>query len=115
MLWRGVVVWLLVAALAVQVVALYSPGSPDPGPDIFPHADKVVHFLLFAVPAHLVARISTARWPLLLLALHGPVSEVVQHLWIPYRGGDPLDALADLAGVAAGAGLARLRSRATSP
>lgn len=108
---RTVATGALATALALHLVALYLPGSPEPGPELFPHVDKLVHVALFAAPAYLIARLTSAWWPLLLLALHAPVSELVQHLWIPYRGGDPFDALADIVGVALGLGLARLHER----
>ena len=40
------------------------------------------------------------------MALHAPVSEVVQATLLPHRSGDRWDALADLTGVALGALLA---------
>ena len=39
------------------------------------------------------------RWVLALLALHAPVSEVVQATLLPSRDGDVWDAVADLTGV----------------
>lgn len=104
----------LVAALAVHLLALYLPGSPDPGPDLVPHLDKVVHVGLFAVPTFLVRRVTTAWWPVALVVAHAPVSELVQYWLVPYRSGDVLDLVADLVGVALGVWGARLVARRTT-
>jgi VanZ family protein len=92
--------WLLVlaAAMFVQVLAVYSPGAPH-GPEIS-GLDKLVHLLLFAAPtfAGLAAGLRP-RWLLALLAIHAPLSEVVQWAGLPNRDGDVWDALADLTGV----------------
>ncbi len=89
-------------ALVVQLVAVYLPGSPDGGLELpwLPGADKVVHFVIFAVPTYLFGRL-TRRVGLVagLFAVHAVVSELVQWRFLPYRDGDPFDALADLAGV----------------
>lgn len=108
--------WLLV--LAAHAYALYAPGSPEPGLfDLLPDgADKVVHVVLFAVPAFL-ARLSVRRWwPVVLLAVHAPISELIQWRFIPYRSGDPTDLAADLLGIAVGVGAAELvRRRSLEP
>ena len=108
--------WLLV--LAVHFYALYAPGSGEPGIfDVLPAGtDKVIHVALFAVPTFL-ARVSIRRWwPVLLLAVHAPISELVQWRFIPYRSGDPLDLAADLLGIAVGVGVAELvRRRVLAP
>lgn len=85
-----------------QVAALYLPGSPEPSSVDIPGLDKVVHVALFAVPAFLLRRLTSAWWPLALLALHAPVSELVQWRFIAYRSGDWWDLVADLVGVALG-------------
>ncbi|KAB7743361.1 VanZ family protein [Nostocoides sp. F2B08] len=65
-----------------------------------PHADKVVHALVFALPAVLGVLAGLRPWLVgVILAVHAPVSEVVQHLWIPGRTGDPWDVVADVVGV----------------
>lgn len=101
----------LAAALLVHFAALYLPGSPEAGPDLFPHADKLVHVALFAVPTFLARRVTTAWWPIALIALHAPVSELVQYWLIPHRSGDPLDLAADVVGIALGLGLATVLKR----
>lgn len=97
---RPVVGWaLLLVALAIQVRLLYAPDLA--GPTLFSGADKVVHASLFGLPAliALLARLRP-RVVLLLLAIHAPVSEVVQGTLLIHRTGDPWDAVADLVGVA---------------
>jgi hypothetical protein len=67
--------------------------------------------VLFAVPAFL-ARLSVRRWwPVVLLAVHAPISELIQWRFIPYRSGDPTDLAADLLGIAVGVGAAELVRR----
>lgn len=101
-------VWLvgLGLALVIQLISLYAPEVPA-GPQIA-GLDKVVHVLIFAAPAlaALMAGIS-ASWALGLLAVHAPVSELIQHFALSHRGGDWLDMMADFLGVAIG-GLAYL-------
>ncbi|WP_299442538.1 VanZ family protein [uncultured Phycicoccus sp.] len=105
---RPLLLGALGAALLVQVVVLYAPQGTGDLP--FPHADKVVHLVVFFVPAllALAARLP-ARAVVALLAVHAVVSEVVQGVVLAGRSGDPLDALADLAGVALAAGVWWLR------
>jgi hypothetical protein len=91
----------LAAALAVQLVTLYSPevaGAPQ-----IAGMDKVVHVLVFAAPAlaALLAGIS-APWALGILALHAPLSELIQHFALSHRSGDASDVMADFVGVALG-------------
>ncbi|WP_237565838.1 hypothetical protein [Ornithinimicrobium cerasi] len=64
------------------------------------------HLLVFALPAA-VARWLGARWVLVLLVAHALVSEPLQGWLVPTRQPDPLDAVADLVGIAAGILLAR--------
>jgi len=95
----------LVVVLVLHLAALYWPRVDLTGPVQW--SDKVVHALLFAVPVIVAARVLHGwRGAALLLALHAPVSEVVQHYVLPHRSGDPLDAVADLLGVALGATVA---------
>lgn len=93
---------LLVAALVWQFWSLYLAVGVGPPP--FVHADKVVHVALFAVPT-LVAPLAGVRWQIAaaVMAVHAPISEVIQHLWLPGRTGDPWDVVADLVGVAVAA------------
>lgn len=102
--------WALAAVVLAHLVTLYLPGSAEPGPELVPHLDKVVHVLLFAAPVLLVRRVTTQWWPVALVALHAPLSEVVQASWVPHRSGDPWDLVADLAGIALGLTVARSRN-----
>jgi hypothetical protein len=90
--------WAFAIALVVQVYALYRPEQDGPLP--FPGADKVVHATLFAAPmlAGVLAGIP-ARLLAVVLVAHAALSEAVQAVVLPQRSGDPLDALADIAGV----------------
>jgi hypothetical protein len=95
--------WLVALGCAVvlQLVVLYSPAAPA-GPQI-PGIDKLVHITIFAVPA-LVALMAglSAPWVLGILAVHAPASELIQHFALPGRSGDPLDVMADCAGLGLG-------------
>jgi len=88
-------------ALAVQLIAVYSPqGLAGPG---ITGLDKVVHVSIFFAPALALLMIGIrARWALGILALHAPVSELIQHFFLAHRSGDVFDALADLSGVGLG-------------
>lgn len=90
-------------AVALQLVALYLPQPPTPGEVAVPGADKAVHVLVFALMmlTGVLAGLP-ARWLALVLAAHAVLSEVIQHVLLPTRSGDPLDALADLGGIALG-------------
>ena len=70
--------WLFVVVVAVHLAALYWPR---------------VGLLAGVRPAYLLVP----------LALHAPVSELLQHAVLPNRSGDVWDAVADLAGVVVGA------------
>jgi hypothetical protein len=85
---------------AVQLYALYSPAG---GPELFPYSDKVVHVLLFAAVAFTGRRVRLPAGRLaVVLVLNAVVSELVQHVWLSRRSGDPYDALADVIGVLIG-------------
>lgn len=94
--------WLFVVVVAVHLAALYWPRVSVQGPVAW--TDKVVHVTLFAVPA-LVGLLAGVRPAYLLvpLALHAPVSELLQHAVLPNRSGDVWDAVADLSGLVVGA------------
>ncbi len=99
-------VWMVLFALAivVQLVGLYSPDAPSGGGA--PGSDKVAHVAMFLAPA-LLGVLAGLRLVVLapLLIVHAIVSEAVQHLVLAERSGDPWDAVADIAGVAAGLAL----------
>ena len=89
-------------ALLVQLAVVYAPSAG--GAPAVPHLDKLVHASVFALP---VLFGLLARLPLVpvvaVMALHAPVSEVVQGTLLSQRSGDPWDAVADLVGVVLGA------------
>lgn len=88
-------------ALAVQLIALYAPDGPA-GPQIN-GLDKVIHLFIFAAPTFAALMVGIrARWAFGLLALHAPVSELIQHFVLLHRSGDALDVMADISGVALG-------------
>jgi VanZ family protein len=100
--WR----WAFGLAMAVQLMALYAPRAPA-GPHVNGF-DKVIHLSIFAVPAFVALMVGIrARWALGILALHAPISELIQHFVLPHRSGDVFDAIADTIGVLLG-GLAYL-------
>lgn len=90
----------VVVLLALQSIAVYLPLSPGP-PSAIQHGDKVIHAVAFGVPV-LVAGLAKGRsWLLvgLVSAVHAPVSEVIQHLFLVNRSGDPWDVAADFVGI----------------
>ena len=114
-----------VVAVAVQLYGLYRVAGP-PSPPLFGNADKVEHLVGFAVPVVLIlVTVSlrqqasgvgdTRRALVIVTALflaQAVVSEIIQHVFLPGRSGDPLDVLADTVGIAVGlAGHAAWRRR----
>ena len=87
--------------LVAHLAALYWPRVDLQGPVTW--SDKVAHLLLFLAPtvAGLLAGVRPA-YLVALLALHAPVSELLQHYLLPHRTGDAWDAVADLGGVVLG-------------
>jgi len=99
-------VFILGVCLVIQLAILYFPQGVG-GPQV-PGLDKVVHLSIFAAPAMAALTAGLpARWVLAVLAVHAPVSELIQHLWLSQRRGDVVDVVADLCGIALG-GLAYL-------
>jgi hypothetical protein len=119
--------FVVLSALAVvgHLYGLYRPTGP-PSPGWFPYADKAEHLAGFGAPVCLIllALAHGGRWPgvddpgsrsrrseLLVVAIfaaHAVLSELAQHFFYVHRTGDPLDALADWAGVTLGWVVARL-------
>jgi hypothetical protein len=100
--------WLaaFLVAIAVQCVLLYIPRTPsvDSGLPI----DKVVHVAMFAAVAATGVRAGVdVRILVVALVAQAVLSEVIQWALLPGRGGDPVDAMADLAGIAVGVALGR--------
>ncbi|MEX3566653.1 VanZ family protein [Micrococcus endophyticus] len=98
---------LLAVVVVVHLVVLYLPGNdvPQTGFEV-PGLDKTIHVLAFAAPTWAAVRLGSSWWWALPFAVHAPVSEAVQHAWVPLRTGDAWDMVADLAGVVLGAALA---------
>ncbi|QGN59303.1 VanZ family protein [Nostocoides sp. HKS02] len=94
--------------MVLQVAALYWPRIDVQGPVTW--TDKVVHVLLFLVPT-VLGLLAGLRptWVVVGLAVHAPVSELVQHFFLPHRSGDIWDAVADLTGVLLGVGMVLVR------
>lgn len=85
--------------MAVHLVALYTPGSPNS--ISVPGLDKVVHLLLFAIPVWFLARLTSRLWLVAaVFSVEAILSEVIQASFVPYRTGDPIDALFDFLGIA---------------
>jgi VanZ family protein len=87
--------------MLLSAVILFWPTVP--GPPLFPYADKVIHFLLFAALAWTGAR---AGLPVVAVAIgltaYASLSEVIQGALLPGRSGSWSDLAADLLGVALG-------------
>jgi hypothetical protein len=110
--------------LVVHLWGLYRVTGP-PSPPWFPHADKVEHLAGFGLPLLLVLLTlwlrARSRGRLLprrvvgvvvaAFALHGVISELVQHFFYETRTGDPFDTLADWTGVLLGLLAFRLITR----
>ena len=108
-------------AVVLQLWGLYRVSGP-PQPPWFPFADKLEHAAGFALPVLLILLAVTLhghlgwQWPsprigalvVGIFAAHAVVSEAIQHLWYRHRTGDPLDVVADWAGIAVGVVLLRL-------
>ncbi|MEV0680527.1 VanZ family protein [Actinosynnema sp. NPDC050436] len=102
-------------AVLLSVIILFTPQSGVP--DSPPGTDKVVHVLLFALLAATGLWARLPRVPLLAgLVAYAVVSEVLQWLIMPLgRGGDVLDGLVDVAGVALGWLVARFTYAGSRP
>ena len=98
------------AALLLQLGVLYAPSGGSGA--TFPYSDKLVHCAVFALPVlfGLLARLPPVP-VVAVMALHAPVSELVQGGLLPARSGDPWDAVADVVGVALGVVVATLARR----
>lgn len=108
-----------VVALVAQLVVLYAPRVPPvPGTEVA-GLDKLVHVAVFAAVAFTALRAGLR--PALVVGVclvHAVASEVVQQAVLPGRSGDPVDVLADVAGVALGTWLAAVTAsgrRRTGP
>lgn len=103
----------LIVVILLQMCALYVPMPPGGGSS--QGLDKVVHFVIFAVPVLVSAIGGRSHWPcVIVMTVHAPVSEIVQAVFLPTRSGDPADVVADLLGIGAGCLLAPLIARRTA-
>lgn len=105
---------LFAAAVLAQLVVLYAPRAPstDQVPLVGPVLDKLVHLAVFALVAWTGRRAGVrVRLLVVVLLAHAVLSELLQHWVLPHRSGDPLDALADAAGVLVGLLLPARRGR----
>jgi VanZ family protein len=94
-------------ALLLQLVVLYAPRTPAVVTSGLP-LDKVGHALVFALPTIALIAAGVPRgWVIGLMAVHAPVSELVQQQVLSARSGEIGDVLADLVGVGIGAWLIR--------
>lgn len=94
------VLWgVLGVLLALQLVGLYSSGTPGlPEP---PYVDKVIHAAMFGLPLYVLGRLTSRHWLWAgIFVVHAAVSEVIQYAFIPGRDGDVLDFAADVTGIA---------------
>lgn len=95
-------VWALRAAftsaLLVQFWALYVPRTPDPGVSL--PIDKGVHVALFMLVTWLGVRVGVPRVAMVwFMFLQAGISELTQLFFLPGRGGDWGDFIADLVGI----------------
>ncbi len=101
---------LFALALAVHLVALYTPKTGAP-PDRY-GIDKLVHMALFGGVLYLGWRAGVPLRPLVVaLVINAAVSEIAQYLWLARRSGDIWDSVADVVGLTL-AWLAIRRARA---
>jgi VanZ family protein len=90
-------------ALGMQIAVLYAPRAPAVDSGGIP-VDKLVHVAAFALPtAALIAAGVPRGWVLGLMAVHAPLSEMLQGQFLADRSAEGADIVADLVGVALGA------------
>jgi len=88
-------------ACLVSLVVLFAPSSGPAG--TVPYFDKVVHAGVFGLLTGTgVARFGRPRAVLLAAAGYAVLSELVQHVALPGRTGDPTDVVADVTGALLG-------------
>jgi VanZ family protein len=96
-----------VLALLLQLVVLYAARAPAVVTSGLP-LDKVAHALVFALPTVALIAAGVPRlWVIGLMAVHAPVSELIQQQVLGARSGEVGDVVADLVGVGIGAWIAR--------
>ncbi|MCO4322696.1 VanZ family protein [Aliidiomarina quisquiliarum] len=92
---------IFILTLVLVSFALLAQRPPKPAAFSFQHADKVAHigvFFVLALTLHLAFR--PRVWAgMLLLLLYGVAIEIIQH-YVPGRGAELLDVVADMVGAA---------------
>lgn len=97
---RGVVLGI---AVLLHLAVLYAPRVPAPPGGGFPGLDKVGHVAVFALVAVVALGVGLApRLVVPVLLGHAVLSELIQHIALTDRSGDPWDVLADVVGVGLG-------------
>lgn len=92
---------LLLAAFLAMSYGLYAPDLPAGESDL--PLDKLGHFGMFALVAALAVLAEIRmRWIVVILVGQAVLSEIIQHLVLPGRAGDPWDLVADLLGIVVG-------------
>ncbi|GAB2617654.1 VanZ family protein [Pseudactinotalea suaedae] len=88
-------------AVLANLWGLYAPSQP--GPALFPGADKLAHAGSFALVTLTGLLAGVRPRPFVVgVAAHAVVSEVVQATLLPSRSGDVADLAADVVGIALG-------------
>jgi VanZ family protein len=98
-------------SLGLQFAVLYAPRAPAVDTGGIP-VDKLVHVAAFALPtAALIVAGLPRGWVIGLMAVHAPLSEVIQGALLADRSAEGADVVADLVGVALGALVVRRADR----
>ncbi|MEM8962216.1 MAG: VanZ family protein [Acidobacteriota bacterium] len=94
------------------LVATLTPGDPSPGDGWFAAlpdgTDKIVHVVLFAIETVLVTRWLGFRSIVLVIVASLAIGTEIAQVWIPYRGFEIGDLLADGLGCALGVVIGRV-------
>jgi hypothetical protein len=100
-----------VGALGLQLAVLYAPRAPAIATRGLP-VDKLVHIAAFALPTAALIKSGAPRgWVIGLMAVHAPLSELIQGSLLADRSAERADVLADLAGVLLATLVTRPRDR----
>lgn len=114
-----IILWLPgdVLEAAAQWVRHWLPWQPSPSTDALDHTDKVVHFALFAISGGLLAFAwrQVPGWQLWALMIVLAVITEAGQIYIPGRGWDWWDVLADALGAGVAIMLVRTIKRTPRP
>jgi VanZ family protein len=110
--------WIITIAYALGI--LYVSTRQLSGPQLFPHVDKVIHFVMYGGLAFLCAgalfHTVSIGWRAITIisvsiaTVYGIFNEILQ-MYVPTRSTDIIDALANCAGAVVGAYLAKYVQR----